>query len=159
MKFAIIYATKHGCTNKCAHTLANNLDINTALINIETDKNININDYDSIILGGSIHAGAINKKLSSFMEKNLNVLLQKNLGLFICCMFEGDQALEQFRNAFPESIRNKAEAHGLFGGELTLEKMNLFEKAIIKKVANVEENVSKINYSNIKAFAEKMKSQ
>ncbi len=158
MKFAIIYATKHGCTDKCVHTLANNLDDNTVLFNIENDKIININDYDSIILGGSIHAGTINKKLFGFMEKNLDILLQKELGLFICCMFEGDQALDQFRNAFPEALRNKTKAHGFFGGELAIEKMNLFEKAIIKKVANIEESVSKINYSNIKAFAEKMKS-
>jgi menaquinone-dependent protoporphyrinogen oxidase len=71
-------------------------------------------------------------------------------------MYEGEKALEQFQNAFPEVIRNKAVAHGLFGGEFDFDKMNFMEKAIVKKVANVEHSVSKINYANIKAFAEKI---
>ena len=157
MKTAIIYATKHGCTDKCAHTLANQLDITTKLVNVETDKITNLNDFGTIIIGSSVHAGMINKKIKSFIDQNLDILLQKKLGLFLCCMFDGEKALEQFQNAFPESIRNKATAHGLFGGELNFEKMNLFEKAIVKKVANIDESLSNINYSNINSFAKKIK--
>ena len=157
MKTVIIYTTKHGCTDKCAHTLANELDINTAIKNLETDKNTDFSKYDTVILGGSIHAGVLNKKLKNYIDKNADTLLQKKLGLFICCMYEGEKALEQFQNAFPEVLREKAIAHGIFGGEFDLEKMNFLEKAIVKKVANVEESVSNINYVNIKAFAEKIK--
>jgi menaquinone-dependent protoporphyrinogen oxidase len=158
MKTAIVYTTKHGCTDKCAHTLANNLEKETSLFNIELEDDINLDHFDTVIVGGSIHAGMINKKIKSFINKNLALLLEKKIGLFLCCMYEGDQALEQFRNAFPEPLRNKAEAHGLFGGEFEFEKMNFLEKAIVKKVANVEHSVSNINYANIKAFAEKIKS-
>lgn len=157
MKTVIIYTTKHGCTDKCAHTLANELDINTSLKNLETEKNIDFSKHDTVIIGGSIHAGAINKKLRSFVDKNVDSLLQKKLGLFICCMYEGEKALAQFQDAFPEVLREKAIAHGIFGGEFDLEKMNFLEKAIVKKVANVEESVSNINYANIKSFAEKIK--
>ncbi len=157
MKTAIIYATKHGCTDKCAHTLSNELNTSSSIINIESNHNFNLNDYDSVIIGGSIHAGMMNKKLKNFIHKNSNDLLEKKLGLFLCCMYEGDKALEQFQSAFPESLRNKAIAHGLFGGEFDFSKMNFLEKTIVKKVANVEESVSRINYVNIKAFAEKMK--
>lgn len=158
MSFAIIYATKHGCADKCAHTLANSLSTKTKLINIEIESNVDLTQYNSIILGGSIHAGAINKKLKTFMNKNLDSLLTKKLGLYICCMYEGDKALEQFQAAYPEELRNKAKAHGLFGGELALEKMDFMEKAIIKKVAKVDKSVSNINYSNIKAFSDIMNS-
>jgi len=157
MKTIIVYTTKHGCTDKCAHTLANELDINTSLKNLETEKNIDFSQYDTVIIGSSIHAGAINKKLRNFVDKNVDTLLQKKLGLFICCMYEGKKALEQFQNAFPEILREKAIAHGIFGGQFDLEKMNFLEKAIVKKVANVEKSVSKINYANIKSFAEKIK--
>lgn len=157
MNTAIIYATRHGCADKCAQTLANELDINTKLFNLEIENKIDFTSFETIILGGSIHAGMINKKLKSFIDKNLNTLLEKKIGLFLCCMYEGDKALDQFQNAFPEALRNKAQAHGLFGGELDFEKMNFLEKAIIKKIANVEKSVSNINYSNIKSFVKKIK--
>jgi len=157
MKTVIIYATQHGCADKCAHTLANNLDTDTQLFNVEIEDKINLEEYDTVILGGSIHAGSVNKSIKKFIKSNIEALLKKKLGLFICCMYEGDQALEQFQNAFPEALRNKAVAHGLFGGELILEKMNMMEKTIIKKVANIDKTISNINYSNIKAFAQKFK--
>jgi menaquinone-dependent protoporphyrinogen oxidase len=157
MKTAIIYATKHGCSDKCAQTLANELDITTKLFNLESDKKINLNSFDTVIIGGSIHAGMINKKVKSFIDKNHDALLKKKLGLFLCCMYDGAKALEQFQNVFPETLRNKAQAHGLFGGELDFEKMNFLEKAIIKKIANIEKSTSNINYPNIKSFAKKMK--
>jgi len=145
MRTAIIYATKHGCTDKCAYTLANELEANTTVVNLETERNINITEYETVIIGGSIHAGMINKKIKSFIDKNLDTLSKKKLGLFLCCMYEGEKALEQFQVA-----------HGLFGGEFDFDKMNLLEKAIVKKVANVEQSVSRINYANIKGFAEKI---
>ncbi len=155
MKIAIIYSTKHGCTDKCAHTLSNEISINSTLINLEHSTEINLDEFDTVIIGGSIHAGSVNKKIKKFIDKNTDALLNKTLGLFLCCLFEGDVALKQFEDAFPENLRNKAIAHGLFGGELDFSKMNIIEKAIVKKVANVDDSVSKINYSNIKGFAEK----
>jgi len=156
MNTAIIYGTKHGATHKCANTLANELGSYTKLYNLETESEINLSEYDTIIIGGSIHASAVNKNVKKFIDKNIDLLIQKNIGLYLCCMYEGDKALEQFGNAFPEELRNKATAHGLFGGEFDFEKMNFLEKAIVKKVANVEKSVSNLNYTNIKAFAKKL---
>ncbi|MDY6801220.1 MAG: hypothetical protein SVU94_08360 [Bacteroidota bacterium] len=45
-------------------------------------------------------------------------------------MEEGEKAREQFKNAYPESLRSKA-IDGHFGGEFNFDKMNFFEKAII----------------------------
>lgn len=156
MESAIIYATTHGCTDKCAHTLANELDPNISLINIETEQKFDLNKFETIIIGGSIHAGSINKKIKKFIEKNTSSLSGKKLGLFICCMYDGEKAIEQFNDAFPVILREKAAAHGYFGGEFDFDKMNFFEKAIVKKVANVEHSESRINFANIKAFAKKI---
>jgi menaquinone-dependent protoporphyrinogen oxidase len=157
MKTAIIYATNHGCTDKCAHNLADELKPGTDVFNIEMNQNIDLNNFKTIIIGGSIHMGSINKKIKKFINNNIDELCKKDMGLFICCMYEGNKAIEQFNEAFPENLRNKALAHGFFGGEFNFEKMNFFEKAIVKKVANVEKSVSNINYTNIKDFAEKFK--
>jgi len=157
MKTAIIYASKHGCTDKCAHTLANELNNNAVLINLDVSTDVNFDEFNTVIIGGSIHAGSMNKKIKKFTEKSIDLLNQKRTGLFICCMEEEDEkVLEQFQNAYPESLRNKAIAHGFFGGEFNFDKMNFFEKAIIKKIAKTDQNVSKINYNNIKEFAQKI---
>ncbi|MDA3954101.1 MAG: flavodoxin domain-containing protein [Bacteroidales bacterium] len=156
MNTAIIYATREGCTEKCAHTLAIELETNIEIFNIELDKNINLLDFETVIIGGSIHMGLINKKIKNFIDKNIEPLSEKKLGLFICCMYEGEKAQEQFRNAFPEKLRDNALAHGFFGGAFDFDKMNFFEKAIVKKVANIDHSSSKISLENIKSFAENM---
>lgn len=156
MKTAIIYSTKHGCTDKCAQALSNEFETETKLVNLTLTTNINLSEFDIIIIGGSIHAGMINKSIKNFIKKNHDILISKKLGLFLCCLFEGEKALQQFQDAYPDSIREKAIAHGLFGGELDFDKMNFFEKAIVKKVAHVEKSTSKISYTNIKNFALKM---
>lgn len=159
MSIAIIYATKHGCTDKCAHTLSNEIIKETTLINLETNAETDISEYDTVVIGGSIHAGMINKKIKKFINKNQDMLLKKKIGLFLCCMFEGDTALKQFQDAYPESLRKKAVAHGLFGGELDFNKMNVLERALVKKIANVDKSISRISYSNIKEFAKQFKDQ
>ena len=156
MKTAIIFATKQGCTEKCSQTLASELPGNTELINLETTKEIDLMIYDTLILGGSIHAGMINKALKKFITKNLDQLTEKKVGLFLCCMEEGEKANEQFNNAFPEQIRAISKANGFFGGAFDFEKMNFIEKAIIKKIANIDNSLSKINDQNIKKFAEEI---
>ena len=42
---------------------------------------------------------------------------------------------------------------GLFGGEITFDKMNALEKMIVKKVAKIGQDVSKLNHLAIKEFA------
>jgi len=79
--------------------------------------------------------------------------MNKKLGLFLCCMEEGEKANEQFENAYPENLRKHATATGLFGGEFTFEKMNFLEKSIIKKISKISESVSKINEKAINEFA------
>ncbi|MEN8117436.1 MAG: flavodoxin domain-containing protein, partial [Bacteroidota bacterium] len=109
-----------------------------------------------VIIGGSIHAGQIQKRIKEFSIKNLDELQTKELGLFICCMEEGEKAHTQLMEAYPEELHNHAKAATYFGGEFDFEKMNFFQRMIIKKVAHVENNVSKIDHEAIKKFSRKM---
>ncbi|MBL7138822.1 MAG: hypothetical protein ISS17_08615, partial [Bacteroidales bacterium] len=47
-------------------------------------------------------------------------------------------------------------ALGLFGGELEFEKLNAFERMIIKQVVNISVDVSKFNEQAVKEFVGKM---
>jgi menaquinone-dependent protoporphyrinogen oxidase len=152
MKIGIFYATTHGCTEKCALKLKAGLSGEIELFNIKKNPKIQIESYDTILIGGSIHAGRIQKSVQKFCTKHLDLLLRKKIGLFICCMEKGEKAEEQLKNAFPQELLNHAKIRGCFGGAFDFEKMNFIEKAIIKKVANIDQSISNISEESIQKF-------
>jgi len=154
MSTLIAYATSSGTTGKIAQLLAELIDDGVSLIDLQKKSKIDFLNYNTVIVGGSIHAGQIQRKVKKFCQENLKTLKEKRLGLFLCCMEEGDTAEKQFTEAYPEELRKHAYVCGLFGGEFILEKMNFLQKAIVKKVAKVTQNVSKIKNDRIKQFAE-----
>jgi len=154
MSTLIAYATSSGTTGKIAQLLAELIDDGVSLIDLQKKSKIDLLNYNTVIVGGSIHAGQIQRKVKKFCQENLKTLKEKRLGLFLCCMEEGDTAEKQFTEAYPEELRKHAYVCGLFGGEFILEKMNFLQKAIVKKVAKVTQNVSKIKNDRIKQFAE-----
>lgn len=153
MKTLILYATRHGCAEKCAAKLGAALQGEVKIANFKDAGAIDLADYEAVVIGGSIHAGKIQKGVKNFYAKNLEVLKSKRLGLFLCCMEEGPKAEEQFAGAFPEVLVRAATAKGFFGGELDFDRMNWLEKAIIKKVSKIDASVSKIKEQTILDFA------
>lgn len=156
MKTLIVYSTRHGCTEKCATKMQQHLNGETKLVNLKNSKVIHLDDYNTIIIGGSIHAGQIQKRVKKFCEQHLDTLKKKKVGLFICCMEEGETAQKELHDAFPDELIAHATATGIFGGEFNFEKMNFIERAIVKKVANVDKSVSKIDEESIARFAQKI---
>jgi len=156
MKTAIIYMSKHGSTEKMVEMLKAKL-INSEIdvINLKEKKSPDISKYADIIIGGSIHVGTIQKRITKLIEKNMNILLHKKIALFLCCMYEDEKRIEQFNNSFPEDLRNHSSANGLFGGEFVFEKMNFLEKTIVKKVSEYSSTVSKIDEKAIDEFVGK----
>lgn len=158
MKTAIIYVSKHGTTEKTALQIQQELGKQTTeLFNLKQNSKIDLTDFDQIIIGGSIHAGMIQSRIKDFYTKNMEILLQKPLGLFISCFYEGEIALTQLEKAFPEELRKHAKSSKVAGGEMLVEKMNFFERLVVKKVAGITKTESKINHENISQFISEMK--
>lgn len=152
-KTLIVYATKHGCTEQCAGKLGAALSGEVTALNIKDAGKIDLAAYDAVAVGGSIHAGKVQKSVQDFCAEHMEALKIKRLGLFICHMEEGAKADEEFAAAFPKELIDAAAAKGLFGGALNLERMNWLERAVIKKMAKITASVSKIDEGNIAAFA------
>lgn len=153
MKTAIIYISKHGTTFKIASKISEKLSGEVHLINLEKTKMKTLDEFDRIIIGGSIHMGKIHKRTAAFINKFYNDLMLKELGLFLCCMETGDKAKEQFNNAFPTELRNHAKSTGLMGFEYLLEKMGFIEKMMVKKITGKDQSFSKIDETAITEFA------
>lgn len=156
MKTTIIYSTSHGCTEKAVQELSQKLSGEVFSFNLRENPSPSIADSDRVIIGGSIHAGQIQKRVRDFCTANLKALENKEIGLFICCMYEPEIAREQIKNAFPEELHQMAKTEAIFGGEFNFEKMNFIERMLVRKIANVHKNVSKIDHNSIDRFATRM---
>ncbi len=144
--------SKHGTTEKVARRIAEKQpDTPVELINLRENKNPDIEDFDTVIIGGSIHAGTIQKRVTNFCKNNIELLLKKRTGLFLCCMMK-EKGDEQFKAVFPGQLRNHAVANTCVGGEFLFEKMNFLERAIVKKAAQTEKSVSKLDETAIADF-------
>lgn len=151
MSYLVVYMSQHGTTQKLATYLSQELDDKVRLVNLANEAMPDIESWSTVIIGGSIHMGQIQKKIRQFCELNEKQLLLKRLGLFLCFMDMEEGAVE-FDNAFPESLRKHAVAHGLFGGELLLEKMNFLERLMVKAVRGVKESVSVVDEDAVEEF-------
>jgi menaquinone-dependent protoporphyrinogen oxidase len=170
MNTLIIYGSKHGTTEKCAAMLAEKLKGNVDLHHIKTAGVPDLTKYDRIVIGGSIYAGKIQKEITGFCTQNLQILKDKKIGLFICCMFPMNAEM-QLNTAFPQELLNSAVAKENFGGEMLISDMNFAEKVITKLVSKVvvkndptapikdmKKDISMILGENIHRFAQSLNS-
>jgi menaquinone-dependent protoporphyrinogen oxidase len=156
MKTAIIYASNHGTTEEVAGKIQQGLGEDKArLFNLKHKNHFDLSQFDQIIVGGSIHAGSVQKRVRNFIDKNQPELLEKRLGLFLCCMHE-QEAETEFNNAYPEILRSHATSKKIMGGEFRFERMNFIEKALVKKIAGINQSVYKVDENKIKEFVEEM---
>ncbi|MDR0682362.1 MAG: flavodoxin domain-containing protein [Dysgonamonadaceae bacterium] len=151
MNTAIIYTSKHGTTAKVAQMIAERLtDSQVSFIDLKKDKHPDIHSFDGIILGTSMYAGASLEIMQRFCKKNFETLKQKRLALFVCGM-EPDIIKQQkeLAKAYPQELYEYAVSACFAGGEFQFEKMNFFERAIIKRIAKTDKSVSAIKSDEI----------
>jgi menaquinone-dependent protoporphyrinogen oxidase len=152
MKTAIIFTSKHGTTAKVAQMIVRRLN-QVLTIDLKKDKHPDINLFDGIILGTSIYAGTSSKTMQRFCKENFEILKKKRLALFVCGM-EPDSAKQQqeLTNAYPQELYEYAVSSCFSGGEFLFEKMNFFERAIIKRIAKTDKSVSSFKEDEIDRF-------
>lgn len=156
MKVLIVYATKHDFTRKCVMELSKRLKGESDIFNLKSGKVVEVEKYDSVIIGSPIYMGQIMKEVKEFCEKNLNQLNDKRIGLFVCGMSDKDKMNLFLDQSFPENLINNALAKGEFGGGFVFKSMNFFEKFIVKHICKTNEDVLNLKEDNIDEFAAKM---
>jgi menaquinone-dependent protoporphyrinogen oxidase len=156
MKTLIVYATTHGCTEKVSMQMKELLGDDVVLANLTNEFSPSLENYDRIIIGGSIHGGQIQKRMKEFCKKNLEILQNKELGLFICCMEEGEIARRQLLSAYPEELHRMARASAYFGGAFDFERMNFLQKMIVKRVTHLKVSTSTVDFDAVRKFTRRM---
>ena len=152
MKTLIAYSTTLGCTEQCASKLKEDLGEGVEMVRISSRRRYNLQKYSTIIVGGSIHEGMIQRSVYKFCESNLEILLHKQVGLFVCCMDPEADEKELIKRTFPKPLVEHALASGFFGGELNIKKMNLLQKIMTRKAARLQKEPD-IDFQSILEFA------
>lgn len=155
MNTLIVYRTNHGCVEKCANMLAQKLNGNAEIQNMKSMVDLDLSGYDRIIIGGSIYAGRIQKEISEFCTKNIDILKQKKIGLFICGM-QNEAFQAELNAAYPKELLDNSIAKDCFGGEFVFKSMNFMERMIVKMIAKTDKDVSNISEAAIDSFAKQM---
>lgn len=152
MRCLIVYQSRHGTTCKVAKALAKLLRIHWTVDIHEVSNCPNLERYDCIVIGGSIHAGHMSKGVAGLLVAHHDILLRKRLGLFVCGMHI-TKAQEELRVAFPQSLRDHSSVCAFLGGEFIFEKMRWYERVVVRIVAGARSSISRIDYAGIDAFA------
>ncbi|MFO8061569.1 MAG: flavodoxin domain-containing protein [bacterium] len=158
MKTLIAYGTKYGAAEKIASMIREKISNGEIdVIDLKTED-IQAGDYGRVIIGSAVYMGRIRKEVKGFIDKNLQTLLTKQTGLFLCCMTEEESEQDELaKRVFPAELIEHSEAVVIPGGEFRFDKMNFIERFIVKKISGVRESKSMIDKEKIEQFTEIMK--
>lgn len=159
MKAVILYSSHQGYALECAKQIAVGLEADgneTRTVEIKREaKGLELADYDTVIVGGGIHAGHLSGALRKFCSQNEALLRTKRLGLFICGTDKDNQE-KQFVDNFPQSLLDVAVAKGWFGGKIIFAEQKGIMRFVLKKMLKGENDVHEERPEAVKTFLNEM---
>ena len=157
MSSLILFASRHGSVANAALILAGIIDSEVLVAQFGMDEIPDISRFDSVMIGGSIYIGKVQKEVKAFCESNIDELNGKNLGIFICAGEENPEKRETtLKGNFPSLLLDSANAKGWFGREVHIEDMGFLEKLALRFAKGTRRSYSDLREENIKEFALKM---
>lgn len=159
MKTLIAYASKTGTTEKCAKILSEYVS-NADIFDLQSGNPV-LDDYELIVIGGSIRAGMLHKAVKKYIKSNVELLKQKRIAFFVCSA-DVKKAEEFLKANIPAELLDISICGDSFGGEIDLNKQKGIFKFIVKKLTEAGEkkgiSPTHIVSENIKMFADKIQS-
>ena len=161
MKTLIAYASRYGTSEACARTLARHIGDHSEVLDLRNGRlddgsRPDIAAFDAFVVGGPIYAGRIMREAPAFCENNRSVLESRRVGLFICCLYEGERADAELAESFPPWIAAHAAGRYAFGGAVTLSRLGLLDRFLMRKVAQTNHDLNTVKEERISALARDM---
>ena len=154
MKTVILYESSHGTVRWCAEKIQSLIDGEVQLVDLRKQKSPDLSGVSRIVLGASVHAGRLSGGVAKYMRRHESELTGRTLGLFLCSM---EKSRQQFDDLYPETLRSRAVAQGIFGGRMEPEKLNPLLRFVVRKVQGSLEAQDTVDVSAIEAFADRLK--
>jgi menaquinone-dependent protoporphyrinogen oxidase len=144
LRTLIAYRTKYGTAAACARILLEKIGGDTVLADLADARDVNVREYDVVLVGGSIYGGKVQRTVVSFCERNRAALLQRNVGVFLCCLYQGEDALMQLQSAFPDWLLAHAFARALPGGEIHYNRLTLLDRLLVRGLKRPPGDLSRL---------------
>ncbi|MCL2427194.1 MAG: flavodoxin domain-containing protein [Oscillospiraceae bacterium] len=151
MKTIILYATKHGATAEIAQRIVDK--IGDAILHDLKQPTPDLTEYDCIIIGSAIYAGAFRKEAKAFLSQSSDILKAKKLAIFASGMSKGESD-KIFTENVPTELLQAAKAAMLLGGVFDPKKANFAERLIMKVVTKQSGYVDTIDDNKITEFVD-----
>ena len=170
MRSVIIFSSTDGQTKKICEVNKDNL-LNKdehRLVSIENVSDVNIESYDSIIIGASIRYGKHNSKVTNFVKQNINFLQKKKNAFFsvnVVARKKGKDTPET--NPYVQKFLNKTKWKpsklSVFAGKVDYPRYNFLNKQVIRFIMFITKGPTDItktyeftNWDNVKIFAKEI---
>lgn len=136
MHTLIAYATKYGATRECAERIAARLPGKASLADLDSGGAVDLAPYDQVVVGTSIYIGKPRKSAKAFCRRYEKELLQKPLGLFLCCIQDIDKSVRtQMEVAFLKALLTHAKAMEALGGVVDFTKLGKADGIIMNMIS------------------------
>lgn len=146
MKVLIAYRSRYGATESCARRIAGLLGPDAVLRDLRARvPPLSPGEFDAALIGGSIYGGRIQKEVVSFCEREQDRLKNMRVGLFVCCLFEGERGMAELNAAFPAWLLAHAFAKELLGGEVRLDRLSFGDRLLVRSLMRPARDVSSIS--------------
>ena len=142
MRTLIAYRTRYGATAECARTLAERIGGDTTVVDLAREPRVSAAGYDVVLVGGSVYAGRIQRQVVSFCERNREALLAARAGVFLCCLFSGEQAEVQMQSSFPDWLLAHAFRRAFPGGRVTFSRLSLLDRLLVWNLPHPRGDIS-----------------
>jgi menaquinone-dependent protoporphyrinogen oxidase len=156
MKTLVVYVSRQGCSEKSARLIQRALGAGCDIADLESEREIALDGYDTVVIGGPIYFGRLHAAVQTFCQLHYEALLQRRLGLYICCMQSGELARQELRGAFPPELLAHAAATGIFGGEIHMERINFIERFIVRAVVRSEYSITTFSEERVAHFVRQL---
>ena len=135
----IVYSSTDGHTKIICQRITNflNEDNLVKLLPIEEAKNIDLSNFEKIIIGASIRYGKHSKELYKFVNLNKNILKQKKSAFFSVNVVarkpeKNTAETNPYINKFLKISNWKPNIIRVFAGKVDYPSYNFFDKYVIK---------------------------
>ncbi len=141
----IVFGTTQGQTRKIAEVIAEEMRSMQHVVDFFESSlispNINLEKYDAIVVGASVHSGGYQKSIKNWVKKNAFALRNKKAAFFSVCLgiFENDEKVRNKERKFVQDflLENnwKPQKTAMFAGALPYSKYNWLVKYWMKRIS------------------------